>query len=56
MNKKQIIYTAKKTLATEVKGIKSLAKTFNTNFHYAVNTIFNFNSEFFFVQITNYNF
>jgi len=41
MNKKQIIYTAKKTLATEVKGIKSLSKTFNTNFHYAVNTIFN---------------
>ena len=41
MNKKQIIYTAKKTLATEVKGIKSLSKTFNKNFHYAVNTIFN---------------
>ena len=41
MNKKQIIYTAKKTLATEVKGIKSLSKTFNNNFHYAVNTIFN---------------
>ena len=32
MNKKQIIYTAKKTLATEVKGIKSLSKTFNTEF------------------------
>ena len=41
MNKKQIIYTAKKTLSTEVKGIKSLSKTFNKNFHYAVNTIFN---------------
>ena len=41
MNKKQIIYTAKKTLATEIKGIKSLSKTFNNNFHYAVNTIFN---------------
>ena len=41
MNKKQIIYTAKKTLATEIIGIKSLSKTFNNNFHYAVNTIFN---------------
>ena len=33
MNKKQIIYTAKKTLATEIKGIKSLSKTFNNNLY-----------------------
>jgi len=41
MNKKQIIFTAKKTLATEIQGIKSLSKTFNNNFHHAVNTIYN---------------
>ena len=41
MTRKQIINSALKTLNTELKGIKTLSKTFNNNFYNAVNTIFN---------------
>ena len=40
MTRKQIINSALKTLNTELKGIKTLSKTFNNNFYNAVNTIF----------------
>ena len=41
MNNKKIINSAKKTLITELKGIKTLSKIFNSNFNNAVKTIFN---------------
>ena len=41
MKKNKIITSAKKTLSTELKGIKTLSKIFNNNFNNAVKTIFN---------------
>tara|TARA_B100000686_G_C16605011_1_gene870697 strand:- start:71 stop:1027 length:957 start_codon:yes stop_codon:yes gene_type:complete len=41
MNNKKIINSAKKTLITELKGIKTLSKIFNSNFNNAVKAIFN---------------
>ena len=39
--KKIIINSAKKTLSTEVKGLKTLSNTFNNNFYNAVKAIYN---------------
>ena len=41
MNSNKIINSAKKTLTTEIKGIKTLSKIFNKNFYNAVKTLFN---------------
>ena len=41
MKKNKIINSAKKTLNTEIQGIKTLSKIFNSNFNNAVKTIFN---------------
>ena len=41
MKNKKIIDIAKKTLAIEIKGIKSISKIFNNNFLKAVKTIYN---------------
>jgi Predicted sugar phosphate isomerase involved in capsule formation len=39
--KKTIINSAKKTLITEVKGLKTLSNIFNNTFYNAVRTIYN---------------
>ncbi len=39
--KKTIINSAKKTLSTEVKGLRTLSNTFNNTFYNAVKTIYN---------------
>jgi len=41
MKKNKIINSAKKTLSTEISGIKTISKIFNNNFKNAVKTIFN---------------
>ncbi len=41
MNSNKIINSAKKTLTTEIKGIKTLSRIFNKNFYNAVKTLFN---------------
>ena len=40
MNKKQILNEAKKVLSTEIKGIKTVSKSFNDEFYQVVKTIF----------------
>jgi Predicted sugar phosphate isomerase involved in capsule formation len=41
MNKKQILNEAKKVLTTELKGIKTIAKSFNDEFYNVVKAIYN---------------
>ena len=41
MNKKQILNEAKKVLSTEIKGIKTISKSFNDEFYGVVKTIYN---------------
>ncbi|MDC0037153.1 KpsF/GutQ family sugar-phosphate isomerase [Alphaproteobacteria bacterium] len=40
MNKKQILNEAKKVLSTEIKGIKTISKSFNEEFYQVVKAIF----------------
>ena len=40
MNKKQILNEAKKVLSTEIKGIKTISKSFNDEFYQVVKAIF----------------
>ena len=40
MNKKQILNEAKKVLSTEIKGIKTVSKSFNDEFYQVVKIIF----------------
>ena len=40
MNKKQILNEAKKVLSTEIKGIKTVSKSFNDEFYLDVKAIF----------------
>ena len=41
MNKLQIIYEAKKVLSVEIKGIKTLTKSFDNNFYNVIKAIYN---------------